>query len=240
MNKVSIRAITAAALVVAIAVYWLGLRDRKEVEDQLRGRAGAAENTSSSGSVSSPTVLSPSKPSSAKEPETAKARQHIEGFGGAYVNGSSTSPEINAPDSIHERMPRASRDGGSRMRHPYVLSESVKQECARIAHLAKADCNDHLTAIARLASEVRDPAWADATEESIRSIVDSQPGFRVRSLECRSSVCALEIESPTSIFRQKHFQAISADITDIDRILVHEHPSSSLRVKVTSITFQRL
>ncbi len=201
--------------------------------------ASISESGATSGSDRTPTGLDTDKANSAIETDSAPVDRPTDGNHGAQTVESNASHDL-VSDSI--RMPTRAEDSDRRsiLRQPYVLSESIKEECARIAHLAKADCNDHLSAIARLENEVRDAGWADATEASIRLIVESEPGYRVRSLECRSSICALEVESPTDVFSQKHFQAISARISDIDRVFTYEYPSQGVRVKVTSITFQRM
>jgi hypothetical protein len=77
--------------------------------------------------------------------------------------------------------------------NPFPLSESVKESCGEYPDR----CKNEYEVLAQMALEPRDLEWARDMERHLRKHVltsDSGPFF-IRDLECRTRICALEIES---------------------------------------------
>lgn len=83
--------------------------------------------------------------------------------------------------------------GASREPGPFHLSASVADSCKPPGNPA-AFCRDLQHFLAELSAEPRDAEWARAMELRIeRSLrVKGRPAGEIRSLECRSTLCAVE------------------------------------------------
>jgi hypothetical protein len=92
-------------------------------------------------------------------------------------------------DSAHRAISVSQAD------RPFPLSKSVRRDCEGVS----ADvgiCVDVARLLKRFAEEPRDVTWATKTEARIRAFVDNEGGkYAIRALECRRSVCAVEVES---------------------------------------------
>jgi hypothetical protein len=75
---------------------------------------------------------------------------------------------------------------------PFPVSASVEKGCR------DNQCDEVRKQLARMAQEPRDVAWASEMEMAIQQNVESRgpDKFLIRSLECRSSICAVETVSP--------------------------------------------
>ena len=239
MNRQLKRGVGIAALMIIAAVVWTFY---------WRGPTSAEESrTASSGSSHKPAPDS----DAADIDSTTKQRQQlqaplekVDSQDKSAESSHGTVSNISQNAGVDGRMPESStiKSGvdGPTVRVPFKVSESIRRECVQMAHLGKANCDEQLKAIAQLKNERRDAQWADAIEESMRTIVNRQPGFRVRALECGTSICAIEIESSQDIFSRTHFDSIATLIEDVDLIFAYEHTSAGERIKVTSIAFERL
>lgn len=75
---------------------------------------------------------------------------------------------------------------------PFPLSASMQAACK----VEFDGCKRLYDDLSTLAQEPRDPHWSDAMETKLRNYVEAESGdFTIRSLECRSSVCAIEVAS---------------------------------------------
>lgn len=74
----------------------------------------------------------------------------------------------------------------------FHVSDSVKESCKHDT----IECPVVMESLARMVKEPRDMYWAGKMEEVIQAVVDAQGSekFVVRNLECRSSICILEVE----------------------------------------------
>jgi hypothetical protein len=74
----------------------------------------------------------------------------------------------------------------------FQVSDPVKESCRRDT----IECPLVMASLTRMVKEPRDMYWAGRMEEEIQAVVDAQgPGkYLVRNLECRTSVCILEVE----------------------------------------------
>jgi hypothetical protein len=60
------------------------------------------------------------------------------------------------------------------------------------------DCGELLQKLDEFAGEERDPDWATVTERSIvRHVHEALPDSRIRAVECRTSLCVVEVASPS-------------------------------------------
>src|SRR5258708_14189178 len=77
----------------------------------------------------------------------------------------------------------------------FQVSASVKEGCRRDT----IECPVVMDSVARMIKEPRDRDWATHVEEKIQAAVDGQgPGrYVIRNLECRTSICILEVEVHT-------------------------------------------
>ena len=79
---------------------------------------------------------------------------------------------------------------------PFRLSASIMSRCRRLG----IDCDElHLT---KFAEESRDNIWAPLMEENILRLVLSEDSgkYEVRNIECRTTLCALEVASVNGPF----------------------------------------
>src|SRR5882724_4807676 len=74
----------------------------------------------------------------------------------------------------------------------FQVSASVREGCKRDT----IECPLVMDSVARMIKEPRDNDWAAKMEEKIQGAVDMQgPGkYVIRNLECRTSICILEVE----------------------------------------------
>jgi hypothetical protein len=110
----------------------------------------------------------------------------------------STTPAVNTKTngaSASELGNRVSTPRGidiSVVGQAFHVSDPVKEGCKRDT----IECPVVMESLARMAKEPRDMYWAAKMEEEIQAVVDAQGSekFVVRNLECRSSICILEVE----------------------------------------------
>ncbi len=191
----------------------------------------------------SPRPLSTRDSEKARVPRADASTESIAGSSDDVVNGSheaaSQELESSGGDSVSADELPTTR--GSAVAHnvaPFSVSASVLRYCERISQLGTANCARHLEIVAQLERESRNPTWASATEEAIASIVDAEPGFRIRALKCAATVCAVEIEGG-DMFSRLRFDKIEDRLWLEDLLLGYERNDKSEVLKVTSITFTR-
>jgi hypothetical protein len=83
----------------------------------------------------------------------------------------------------------------SRTGRPFPVSKSVRSDCEGES-AGVGICVEVIRLLKKFAEEPRDVNWATDMEARIRAFVDGEAGkFAIRTLECRTSVCAVEVES---------------------------------------------
>lgn len=70
----------------------------------------------------------------------------------------------------------------------FPLSPSMETECR-----VNDGCAPALRLLRQLSQQPRDPVWAPKMETGLRDLVMSQPGYSIRAIECRVSLCAAEV-----------------------------------------------
>jgi hypothetical protein len=121
---------------------------------------------------------------------------------------------------------------------PFPLSPSVSHTCSQMAHLGKASCADIYGLLDQMQNEPRDKEWAESMEQIIQHLVTNHPGYSVRALACRTTVCALEVESTLGVFRPDK-RALSGKLSWIDQSYGYEVNNNTEKVKVTLVVFHR-
>ncbi len=124
---------------------------------------------------------------------------------------------------------------------PFPLSKSVLRTCEEPS--ADSQCPLLKEVLSSFTSEPRDLRWARAMEELLESLVASAASeqFSARAIECRSSLCAIEVVGPT-LFAVKR----ATDDADLYRQLFpgigdfgfEDNPNGE-KVVVTVLTFRR-
>jgi hypothetical protein len=86
-------------------------------------------------------------------------------------------------------------DGRSVIGRSFPVSESVAAYCLSLGDDDEI-CRQTREFLKQMAAEPRDPSWARTAEALLRKqIQESDRMLSIRHLECRSSVCAVEVES---------------------------------------------
>jgi hypothetical protein len=131
----------------------------------------------------------------------------------------------------------------------FEISEAVETDCKiRNDYM----CNDVQKKLAELSQEPRDPHWASTMEALIEHdiLFDEDPGrFSIRNIECRTTLCAAEVESTASVNGKYgsylggkfgHHDDLNAALHTNYNTFARETGSTGARVAVTVITFTRL
>jgi hypothetical protein len=120
----------------------------------------------------------------------------------------------------------------------FQVSNSVDSRCKHEPSL----CADVLRNLAKLASEPRDNRWAAEMEKLIQTNIteQEQKQYSIRNIECRMSVCAVEVASifgPYLIGRDD--QLHTSLRPGLATLGAYETDASGARVTVTVETFTR-
>lgn len=79
---------------------------------------------------------------------------------------------------------------------PFPLSPSMEAAC----RVDAAGCAPVLRLLKQFSQQPRDPIWAGKMEAGLRDLVMSEPGYSIRAIECRASLCAAEVASGLGMF----------------------------------------
>jgi hypothetical protein len=155
----------------------------------------------------------------------------------ANISSSNVTPMGESTGSV-ESSEDPSPAGIGPVGNPFPISRSVKDSCDRISHLGKASCGDIFSLLELLQKESRDSRWAKSMEQLIRDLVSAQPGYSIRALDCRSTVCAVEVESTWGVFRPNK-RSLRGRLYWVDQNFGYEVNDNNERVKVTLVVLQR-
>jgi hypothetical protein len=103
-------------------------------------------------------------------------------------------------------------------------------------------CERQHNRLAEMAKEPRDLAWAAKTESLIQDeVLSLSPGdYSIRNIECRSSICAVEIESVSSWYSAASIKFEDATgLVDGLRMSAVETDSVGREVKVSLVLFNK-
>ena len=87
--------------------------------------------------------------------------------------------------------------------HPFPVSESILAACGPLDSNHARSCTPNIKLLKEMAEEPREEPWATAAEQTIRALVELEPGterprdvtYTIRALECRTSICFVETAS---------------------------------------------
>jgi hypothetical protein len=122
---------------------------------------------------------------------------------------------------------------------PFPLSPSVASTCT---DLSFAPCAEEHRLLSAFAQEPRDDAWADKMETKLRDYIQQYPGFSIRTLECRTSLCMAEVVSAQGAF-QHRAPAIGSDLfREVQSefgLFGYERGKDGASMTVTQLAFSR-
>ena len=132
----------------------------------------------------------PGSPADTKMPDSSRAST-----GAAPVAQSQArNPAIVRNDIVRVKIDDLAPESFDRsvVGRQFPISGSVRPDCSGNGGV-ECELADSLT---KFSQEPPDVNWAHLVEERVRSIVESRnPGFAIRNLECRATLCVMEVES---------------------------------------------
>jgi hypothetical protein len=160
--------------------------------------------------------------------------------GSIEKSASSSTPTIRNHVAIAEKPVARSllRTDQSVVGQPFEISASVKQGCVGDT----VECPLVFASVARMIQEPRDIDWAVKMEEKIQAAVEKQrPGaYMIRNLECRTTICILELECHDGPFVARYDQAITSSLRpNALTIGVPEYDSSGASYRLELMDFER-
>lgn len=154
---------------------------------------------------------------------------------------------LNASTSIGQH------DGGKEAKTPegtldpsvvgydFPISESVRAQCMAERPLGKqSQCYVALEILAQFKREPRDESWAAAKEAALRNYLQGEPGYTLRALECRTSVCSFESSSVGSGLPISDYEFATANgLLHVADMRGYETDPSGTRIYVVTEVFTR-
>lgn len=139
----------------------------------------------------------PASPASARSP-TLAAEQNRQIDDDPSVRGSTALPDhIGESRSPLSGSDASNPEGVHGLLFP--VSERIKARCRQWEE--DENCREMFDQLANFAVETRDPLWAPQMEAGIEKLVRNDPRANViRALECRRSLCVVEIATPYELF----------------------------------------
>jgi hypothetical protein len=121
---------------------------------------------------------------------------------------------------------------------PFPMSTSVETACRRLA----GTCDEGLQLLSKMVQEPRDAEWAKEMEFKLRDhLLTAQPGkYSIRAIECRSTLCAAEVESPYGPYLGGPYSFVAANnLYNGPSFLGYETGELGTKVTVTLQMFER-
>ena len=125
---------------------------------------------------------------------------------------------------------------------PFPVSESVEQRCEKFAaeHGESTSCKNIHTLLTKMSQEPRDVAWATTLEATLRRLIAADPKqFTIRAIECRTSLCAVEVASSNQFLGFSYSTQISNGIWAVDVWWGDETNPEGAPIVVTLKIFRR-
>jgi hypothetical protein len=240
-TRVTIYWLTALALIaVAVGVQhgFLSSHHLTLTHKADRHRTGSTVAITSGGALSDAASLTGSN-----ETSSLIADRHASSPTKLVIEAS--SQEKGEPASSHHGETSASAAVVGRV---FPVSAAIEDDCNK-----RPDdlCNDMRENLAAMAEQPRDGAWATQMEALIEHDVlyEEEPSrFRIRNIECRTTLCAAEVETTPSITGrdgsymggiQLGHDALNAALQTNLNTFAYEVDQSGTRIQVTVITFTR-
>lgn len=120
---------------------------------------------------------------------------------------------------------------------PFPLSSSIAATCKRDPDV----CKEAHGWLEKMVQEPRDQQWAARAEESLReTILAEGDKFSIRTLECRQTVCAVEVASIHGpLFTLKAEELMAYRLWGKTLIMGYETNENEMRVTVTVWIYER-
>jgi hypothetical protein len=173
------------------------------------------ESSASNPQAYEPPIVAPSE-------SRATSTPHAHGVTRPDLEASLNLEALEQEPSSHESFP---------------LSDSVKSGCSNTPDL----CAREYELLTKMAEERRDPAWASAMEEKLRHWIEVEPDrYAIRALECRQTVCAVEVASIMGRFPGPTYQEQrGSKLSDEAGYFGYERNEYGATVTVTLRIFER-
>jgi hypothetical protein len=147
--------------------------------------------------------------------------------------------ESQTPSSVNTE----ASDPAAVIGRPFPVSASVVAKCRSWSTKGGNEiCDEVHRTLSEMAQEPRDPAWATDMEAKLRNLVLAQePGdLSIRSIECRQSLCAVEVTSLIGPYCELHYDDL-VKINMSNGLCIHgrETGPSGARVIVSLESFSR-
>jgi hypothetical protein len=146
-------------------------------------------------------------------------------------NEKAISEKSTPPITIRDRIDT------SVMGQAFEISSSIKEGC-KSDHI---ECPLVMASVGKMVKEPRDIEWAARMEATIQSAFDSQGSgkYVIRNVECRTSICILEVEGHNPEATDRYNGAIVSSLRPHALTSVREHDSSGSSYRVELMDFER-
>lgn len=196
MPEVRVASVIAALLIVAaVSTFYLQRNDR-QIASQAEPASHRTREQPMEPVASLETAHHAGKAESAASTEVEPPPRSIDGAATSppdRAKSTATQADVTAPlqgGPVTGTVTSASGGG-----HTFPVSKSVRSDCEGNSR-GVGICVDVAQLLKTFNEEPRDVSWASDMEARIRTFVNSEEGkFTIRALECRTSVCAVEVES---------------------------------------------
>lgn len=235
----------ALLLAVALGLFWWKAR----IDDTQHPRARTAEVERSMNGVDNAPARVVEKSNPIDLPESTRGPAKVEGAaqrtrpdkpGSLRVNdsGSSSDARRQATEPVED----VGAAVGAEVGQPFPVSESVESQCRSNPSPGAGECSNVRDLLEEMSRETRDQGWAPAVESTLRAhVMQKLEGARIRALECRSSLCAVEVASPAGaleILRETEQRAYGIYDNSHFALGFETDPSSAITT-ITLTVFER-
>jgi len=235
MRPATIKLLTLVAMALAI----IGLlkchsRLAEVAGAQKAGSAAEAEKASQSKAAGgTPTEsLSVRKEAASRGPSQGKTGSNVAYPTNSRDRSADSGANINPLDDVQLESQIDYQVAG----RPFPISESVK------GNVLEDTFPEERERISRFTEEPRDMAWAPVAEKLLRSLVDSRsPDYRARKVECRETVCLMEVESQMGMWNiiPPSKDRDRGDVMPLTRVFARERMNSGASLIVTFWIYDR-
>jgi len=146
-----------------------------------------------------------------------------------------TQPTSGKTDSADA--PKTARTEDDVVGRPFPVSASVEKMCK-----ASDDCPELTDLLVQFSQQPRDVEWATAMESGLRSLAEAEPDkFAIRGLECRTSLCVIEVASTYGPFSPviPRDNPLATSLDDGFGDFGYETDPTSAWITVTLLTYKR-
>ena len=198
--------------------------------------SGTALSSSADLRAGGRTVVSAGDEDSAAGRTGGTSSQAARRSAGAF--SSSTEANMRSPataDAVPSELDGLSVPEGAE----FPIAESIEKECAS-GKDSDWDCSEILRVLKSIEDEGIDEHWGPSMEGRIRAAVGAASGVRIRSLACRSTVCAVETDG--ELVTLNTWTALEKDLLTAAYVRAYDYTGkvdASFRVQLWTFTRRR-